>query len=141
MVLICIAVLGRVFYIQQVQGNYWRGLSDSLHQKYVDLSAERGTIYSEDGNMLSTSVPYFNIYIDFAADGLREKNGKRLRKIWTHFRSALPIFSKTNQPPPIKRNYSRDIKAEDRYYLLQKNLSFDQYKQLRDFPLGKAGQK
>ena len=71
MVLICAAVLGRVFFIQQVQGKYWRALSDSLHQKYVDLSAERGTIYSEDGNMLSTSVPFVNIYIDFDADGLR----------------------------------------------------------------------
>ncbi|HEY2647929.1 MAG TPA: peptidoglycan glycosyltransferase, partial [Puia sp.] len=79
MVLICAAVLGRVFFIQQVQGKYWRALSDSLHQKYVDLGAERGTIYSEDGNMLSTSVPFFNIYIDFDADGLREKNGKRFK--------------------------------------------------------------
>ena len=80
MVLICLAVLARAFFIQHVQGKYWRALSDSLHQKYVDLSAERGTIYSEDGNMLSTSVPYFNIYIDFDADGLREKNGKRFRE-------------------------------------------------------------
>ena len=80
MVLICVAVLGRAFFIQHVQGNYWRALSDSLHQKYVDLGAERGTIYSEDGNMLSTSVPFFNVYIDFDADGLREKNGKRFKE-------------------------------------------------------------
>ena len=72
-VLMCIFVLGKTFYIQHVEGKYWRGLSDSLHQKFVDLTADRGTIYSEDSNMLSTSIPYFNIYIDFGADGLREK--------------------------------------------------------------------
>ena len=27
--------------------------------------------------MLSTSIPVFDIYIDFGAEGLREKNGKR----------------------------------------------------------------
>src|SRR6476620_100271 len=73
-------VLGRAIYIQQVQGSYWKSKSDSLHTKIVNIEAERGTIYSEDGSMLSTSVPYFDIYIDFAADGLREKNGKRFRE-------------------------------------------------------------
>ena len=57
-VVLSLFVLGRAFYIQNVQGNHWRSLSDSLHQKYVELDAERGTIYSEDGQMLSTSIPY-----------------------------------------------------------------------------------
>jgi len=58
---LCLVVLGKAFYIQRVQGAYWRGLSDSLHQKFIELDAERGTIYSEDSNMLSTSIPNFNI--------------------------------------------------------------------------------
>ena len=58
-ILLGVVVLGRAFYIQQVQGSYWKGMGDSLHLKYVPLDAERGTIYSEDGNMLSTSIPDF----------------------------------------------------------------------------------
>ncbi len=54
-------------------------MGDSLHQKFMPLIAERGSIYSEDGNILSTSVPIFDIYVDFAADGLREKDGKRFK--------------------------------------------------------------
>ena len=68
--LLSFIVLGRAVYIQRVQGEYWRSMSDSLHQKFVTLGAERGTIYSEDGEMLSTSVPYFDIYMDFGADGI-----------------------------------------------------------------------
>ena len=50
------------------------------------LDAERGTIYSEDGQMLSTSIPTFDIYMDMEADGLREKNGKTIqRKILIRF--------------------------------------------------------
>ncbi|RYY62479.1 MAG: hypothetical protein EOO12_13505, partial [Chitinophagaceae bacterium] len=50
-VLLGLVVLGRAFYIQHFEGAHWRALSDSLHQKYVALDAERGTIYSEDGQM------------------------------------------------------------------------------------------
>ena len=135
MVLICAAVLGRVFYIQQVQGKYWRTLSDSLHQKYVDLSAERGTIYSEDGNMLSTSVPFFNIYIDFDADGLREKNGKRFRENLDSLSLCLANLFKDQSAVSYKKQLLQGFKSNDRYYLLQRNLNFDQFKRLRDFPL------
>ena len=72
-------VLGRAVYIQRVQGSFWRGMGDSLHLKYLPINAERGSIYSEDGNMLSTSVPIFDIYVDFGADALREKDGKRFK--------------------------------------------------------------
>ena len=139
MVLICLAVLGRVFFIQHVQGKYWRALSDSLHQKYVDLGAERGTIYSEDGNMLSTSVPYFNIYIDFEADGLREKNGKRFKENLDSLSYCLANLFRDQSSIAYKKQLSLGYKEADRYYLLQRNLSFDQYKQLRSFPLVREG--
>ena len=72
-------VVGRAFYIQQVEGKYWASMGDSLHLKYFPIDAERGTIYSEDGNMLSTSVPVFDVFVDFVAEGLREKGGKRFK--------------------------------------------------------------
>ena len=68
-VLLSFVVLGRAFYIQKFEGSYWRSISDSLHQKFVELDAERGTIYSEDGQILSTSIPFFDIYIDLGAEG------------------------------------------------------------------------
>jgi cell division protein FtsI (penicillin-binding protein 3) len=139
MVLICAAVLGRVFYIQHVQGSYWRALSDSLHQKYVDLSAERGTIYSEDGNMLSTSVPYFNIYIDFLAEGLREKNGKRFKENLDSLSLCLANLFRDQSAAVYKRQLLQGYRSEDRYYLLHRNLTFDQYKRLRSFPLVRQG--
>jgi cell division protein FtsI (penicillin-binding protein 3) len=138
-VLMCIFVLGRTFYIQQVEGKYWRGLSDSLHQKFVDLTAERGTIYSEDSNMLSTSIPYFNIYIDFGADGLREKNGKRFKDNLDSLALCLSGLFKDQTVAAYKRELQRGYRAEDRYYQLQKNLTFEQYKILRSFPLVRQG--
>ncbi len=138
-VALSLVVLGRAFYIQQVQGNHWRSMSDSLHQKFVPLDAERGTIYSEDGQMLSTSVPYFDIYIDFGADGLREKNGKRFRENLDSFSIALARFFKDKPASKYKTDLKKGYQIKNRYYLLKKGLSFEDYKQLRDFPLVRLG--
>ena len=66
-------IIGRAFFIQQAEGDYWREMGKNMQVKDQPIEAERGSIYSEDGNMLSTSIPVFDIYVDFAADGLREK--------------------------------------------------------------------
>jgi cell division protein FtsI (penicillin-binding protein 3) len=132
-------VLGRAFYIQHVQGHYWRGLSDSLHQKFVELNAERGTIFSEDSNMLSTSIPYFDIYIDFGADGLREKNGKRFKENLDSLSMKLAGLFRDQSAAAYKKELQQGYRLQDRYYELQKNISFEQYKILRTFPLVRQG--
>ena len=136
---LCLVVLGKAFYIQRVQGAYWRGLSDSLHQKFIEIDAERGTIYSEDSSMLSTSIPYFNIYIDFGADGLREKDGKRFKENLDSLSICLAQLFQDKNAAAYRKELSKGYKDEDRYYELQKNVSFEQYKTLRSFPLVRQG--
>jgi cell division protein FtsI (penicillin-binding protein 3) len=138
-VLLSSIVLTRVIYIQKAEGAYWRGMSDSLRQKVVETEAERGTIYSEDGNMLSTSIPYFDIYIDFAADGLTEKNGKRFRDNVDSLSTALAQFFRDKSSKEYKQELQRGFRVKDRYYSLKKNLSFQEYRALRNFPLVRLG--
>lgn len=138
-VLLSFVVLGRAFYIQRVQGNYWRSMSDSMHQKFIELDAERGTIYSEDAQMLSTSIPFFDIYIDFAAEGLRDKNGKRFRENIDSFSIALSYFFNDKTVSVYKKELKQAYNEKNRYYLLKKGLSFEQYKTFRQFPLVKLG--
>src|ERR1700712_1555489 len=79
MILLGVIVFGRAFYIQRVQGSYWKEMGKNIQFKYLPVDAERGTIYSEDGNMLSTSVPIFDVFVDFGSDGVTAKNGKRFK--------------------------------------------------------------
>jgi cell division protein FtsI (penicillin-binding protein 3) len=139
MVLLSLVVLGRAVYIQKFQGSYWRSMSDSLHQRIEPLEAERGTIYSEDGQMLSTSIPTFTIYIDFAAEGLREKKGKRFRENLDSFSLALANYFGDKTAPQYKSELSAAYNSKDRYYLLRKKLSFADYKNFREFPLVRLG--
>ncbi len=138
-ILLGAVVLGRAFYIQQVEGAYWKSMGDSLHLKYVPLVAERGTIFSEDGNMLSTSIPIFDVYIDFGADGLREKNGKRFRENSDSLSSCLAKLFGDKSKEAYLNEIQMAYKNIDRYYSLKKKISFLEYAQLRDFPLVKLG--
>lgn len=132
-------VLGRAVYIQQVQGDYWVGLGDSLHLKYLPIEAERGTIYSEDGNMLSTSVPIFDIYVDFAADGLREKQGKRFKENVDSLSISLANLFRDKTSAEYKKQLQLAYKNKDRYFLLKRKISFDEFRELRNFPLVRQG--
>lgn len=139
MAIVGTSILWKAIYIQQVQGVYWRGMSDSLHQRIVSLDAERGTIYSEDGSMLSTSIPQFDIYIDFMADGLRDKNGKRFKENVDSLSICLANLFKDKSSGEYKYLLQTGYREKDRYFLLKKKMSFKEYQQLRIFPLVRLG--
>ncbi len=139
MVVLGLIVLGKAFYIQQAEGKYWMSMGDSLHQKFMPLLAERGTIYSEDGNMLSTSVPIFDVYVDFGADGLREKNGERFKYNIDSLSYSLAKLFKDKPAIDYKREMQLAYKNTDRYYPLKKKISFVEYATLRNFPLVRQG--
>ena len=132
-------IWGRAIYIQKVEGNYWRGMSNKQHLRYMDINAGRGSIYSEDGNMLSTSIPVFDIYIDFGADGLREKSGKRFYQNLDSLSSSLASLFRDASTASYKKLLLKQYKKKTRYYSLKKKISFEQYKALRDFPLVRQG--
>ncbi|MEO7393744.1 MAG: penicillin-binding protein 2, partial [Chitinophagaceae bacterium] len=138
-IVMSVLVLGRAVYIQRVQGNHWRSMSDSLHQRFIALGANRGTIYSEDGEMLSTSIPTFDIYLDFNADGLREKKGKRFKENIDSLAHSLSNYFADKTTAQYKKELQRGYDKNDRYYPLKKKLTFEQYKTFRDFPLVKLG--
>ena len=139
MALVGVTIFGKAIYIQQVEGAYWRGMSDSLHQRIVELDAERGTIYSEDGNMLSTSIPQFDMYIDFMAEGLREKSGKRFKENLDSLSYHLSHLFADRSAAEYKQILQTGYREKDRYFLLKKKLSFKDYQQLKTFPLVRLG--
>jgi len=132
-------VLGKAIYIQRVQGAYWAGMGDSLHLKYLPIGAERGSIYSEDGNMLSTSVPVFDVFVDFGADGLREKNGKRFKENIDSLSGCLSRLFNDKTATEYKKEMQLAYKNKDRYYTLKKKISFNEFRLLRNFPLVRQG--
>lgn len=132
-------MLGRAIYIQRFEGDHWKSLANKQHLKYIKTDAERGTIFSEDGNMLSTSIPVFDIYIDFAADGLRDKNGHRFYAHLDSLSINLANLFQDASAAVYKKKLLAGYKKRLRYYSLKKKVAFEDYVQLRDFPLVRQG--
>lgn len=138
-VVFSLVIVGKTVLIQQKEGAYWKKMSDSLHLEYRELDAERGTIYSEDGAMLSTSIPYFDVRIDFGADGLREKNGKRFKENIDSLSIELAELFGDQSAAAYKKELQTAFRNKERYYLLQRNITFRQYQVMRSFHLVKSG--
>jgi len=138
-VLVCFLIIGKAFYIQQVQGKYWRSLSDSLHQRIVEIPAARGTIYSEDGQMLSTNIPQFDIYIDFRVSPLHEKSGLLFRTHIDSLSLSLAALFKDKSAEKYKDELTQAYEASVGNYELRKKITYREYLQLVKFPLFKLG--
>lgn len=139
MLIFSLFIIGKAAYIQHVEGDYWRGLSDSIHLQYQELDADRGTIFSEDGSMLSSSIPFFDVRIDFGAQGLREKSGARFRKHADSLSIRLAELFQDRSAAVYRRELELGFRDKERYHLLKRNISFREYQALRDFPLVRDG--
>ncbi|HWB26104.1 MAG TPA: penicillin-binding protein [Chitinophagaceae bacterium] len=136
---LCVAIMVKAFYIQQVEGKYWRNMNDSLHERLEPIEAERGTIYSADGEMLSTSIPQFDIYVDFGADGVREDGGKRFFSSLDSLSYDLSKLFKDRSADEYRRILKQGYTKNDRYYPLLKKVSFEDYQEMKKLPLIRLG--
>ncbi|MGC4100104.1 penicillin-binding transpeptidase domain-containing protein [Ferruginibacter sp.] len=139
MILLGVIVFGRAFYIQRIEGRYWKDMGKTLQFKDMPVEAKRGTIYSEDGNMLSTSVPIFDVFVDFGADGLVEKNGKRFKDNLDSLSTSLADLFKDKKAAVYKKELQAAYNAKNRYYILKRKISFSEYKAFLNFPLVRQG--
>lgn len=135
----CVAIIGKVLYIQMVEGPGLRSAADKARVKMVEIEAERGSIYSEDDFVLSTSIPEFDIYIDFMADGLREKDGAAFNDNLDSLSIGLSKLFKDRTPAAYKKLLNNGYRKADRYVLLKRKISFAEYEAMKKLPLVKLG--
>ncbi len=58
-----VILVGRLFFMQVVQGKDYETLSDSNIYRTITLPARRGTIYDRNGNVLASSQPYMSVKV------------------------------------------------------------------------------
>ena len=107
-------------------------INTNSQPRFEVLAAQRGNILSDDGSLLATSVPLYDIYIDFSVvnDKLFEQNIKDISKLSSLFgdKSAL--------------EYESWLKAkkednENKYVRLQIEVNQNELNQLKKMPIFK----
>ncbi len=62
--LFSMAIIYQIFHIQWIEGEKWTKLAEEISLSYQEVKATRGNIYSDNGSLLATSLPFYRISID-----------------------------------------------------------------------------
>ncbi len=136
-ILFAVAVMAKMFQVQVVQGEKYRSMADSLSTKYATVEASRGNIYSIDGSLLATSVPEYDIRMDLLAGGIEDKE--------VFFSKVDSLAAKLSGyfKDKTEREYSRALRNArqdgQRYFLVKRNISYQDLKAIKKFPIFKMG--
>jgi cell division protein FtsI (penicillin-binding protein 3) len=108
--------------VQFREGKELLAQADSMHTKIDIIQPERGNIYSEDGSLLSTSIPQFDLRIDFKAISKDTFN----RYIEPLANSLAGIFKNATWIE-YKQILSAEYEKENRYFLLKKKATYEEF--------------
>ncbi len=62
--LFAFAIIFRIVQIQMVDGEKWKKIAEKNVIQYKTIKATRGNIYSDNGSLLATSLPFYKVAID-----------------------------------------------------------------------------
>lgn len=67
-----LVIIGRILIIQNVDTEKWKVIAKDLKSNTTEIWAKRGNICADDGSILSTSVPYYELRLDMQAPRVKE---------------------------------------------------------------------
>lgn len=133
-VVLAVAIIVKALMIQVSEGEELRAQAEKAHTKKETLYPERGNIYSEDGTLLSSTIPQFDLRVDFKAIH---------KDSFAHYVDTLSQCMAGLFQDASADDYKRQLKAafqnKERYWLIRKNAPYYQYQAVRNFPLFNKG--
>ena len=124
-------LIGKLIYIQFYQNNEGLDIQPETLVKNVILQPSRGDIFSADGNILATSIPSYDLYWDsiIASNNLFNNQINELA-------DSISVVKKIPSEIIVNK-LSEARKQKNRYLLIEKGLSFSDYRRFKSFPIFK----
>jgi cell division protein FtsI (penicillin-binding protein 3) len=127
------AIVVKLTNIQWVEGAYYRKLAQKNTVKNFIIPANKGNIYSDDGSLLATSIPNYDIRFDAVAPD-KELFQKGVDSL------ADSLSYLLGKPSYFYENELRKARANNnRYVLIARGLSYTEYVKIKGFPIFKKG--
>ncbi len=141
-VLIGVALFGILLFAQTVrisvvQGEKWRTRGENLYVDSIAVEGERGNIISEDGSLLATSLPFFDIRFDPNSKAMSEKDWDDNIDSLAHCLATYVDNSHT--VGGMKERLIEQKENGAQYFLIKRNATYVEKEMMSRFPLFNLG--
>ncbi len=136
LVLFACAIAVKLFTIQLMEGDQWRAKAEHISTTYRVVQPDRGHIYSEDGRLLATSVPEYEVRMDMVPKGLTDEI---FRENIDSLAWHLSQLFRDRTAGEYKRDLTDARHRKERYHMIKRRADHMQVQQLRNFPIFRLG--
>ena len=131
-----LVILARILFVQYGEGKALRELARSQEIREFNVEAVRGNICSDDGTLLATSIPIFDIRWDVCTDSITDE---RFRKNVDSLAICVYSLFRDKKVSEYRDMFWEARRTGERYLLIQRDVTYPQLKKLRTFPLFRMG--
>jgi cell division protein FtsI (penicillin-binding protein 3) len=134
--LLCIAIFGKVIWIQTIEAEKWASQAERIEQRVQDIEPTRGQIYSSDGSLLATSVPVYSLYWDSQAPGIDQEE---LDETLDSLCLQLSLLFKRQSPSDYRQDLLEARRQQKRYHLVERKMSYTRMQEVKALPFINKG--
>ncbi|HNP19962.1 MAG TPA: penicillin-binding protein [Fulvivirga sp.] len=129
------AVAIKVGRIQFFEGEKWKEVSDQMTFQYRPVKATRGNIYSDNGSLLATSLPFYKVAYDATIP-----SNELFTKGLDSLAFQLSRFFKDQSAESYKRML-KNARASNRQYiqLSNRSIGYQEKKLIESWPIFREG--
>jgi cell division protein FtsI (penicillin-binding protein 3) len=129
-------IIGKIIFLQTVEKTKWMEKAKNSTLKYFTIPANRGNILSDDERLLATSIPLYEIRMDFNTGFLSDD-------VFYSKVDSLALCLSNLFKDKSREKYKRELvsarKKLKRYHLIKKEVNYIQLKKLKSFPIFRRG--
>ena len=131
-----IAIFVTAVKLQLGTDDKFREEMSAKNTRIKEIEALRGNIYADDGSLLATSVPKYDVVFDLRADGLT--SAVFIAKI-DSFSMMMSRMFPERSTSDWKEHFIKHREKRTRYLKIGKDLGFEQVKAIRTWPIARLG--
>lgn len=136
MLAFAILIIGKILYLQLIEGGKWEEKAQSLTLKDITIESNRGDILATDGRLLASSVPYYEIRMDTRSTGMDDATFNSNVDSLAYKLSELFRDKSTTE---YKNELVKARRNGERFHLIKRRVDYNQLKKLKTFPIFRYG--
>ncbi|HEY1046593.1 MAG TPA: penicillin-binding protein [Bacteroidia bacterium] len=133
---LAVRIIWQIIDLQFNQKEKYLAISREQSTKWREIQASRGNIYAEDGSLLATSIPKYELRMDTKVETItNEYFNSKIDSLSWYLASVFTVKSQSEW-----RNYLTAARnSGERYLLLGKDVDYHIVKQMENWPIFSLG--